>query len=122
MSPVLRNAFLQELTQARRMLATGDQTQSFLHLERAHILSQAYVGPHVQTHWLMLKLAWQQSDFSAVAGQAVRMLLGALGSAVGRYPLGNTGGSNINMFRHLPVPADLQAVLDQDRLDRFKHR
>lgn len=120
MSPVLSNAFLQELAQARHLLAVGDQTQAFLHLERAHILSQAYVGPHVQTHWLMLQLAWQQSDYGAVAGQAIRIVLGALGSAVGCYPVGNTGGSNINMFRHLPVPADLQAVLEQDRLDRFR--
>ena len=122
MSPVLSSAFLQELAKARHLMAVGDQTQAFRHLERAHILSQAYVWPHVRTHWLMLQLAWQQSDYGAVTGQAIRMLLGALGSAVGRYPLGNTGGSNINMFLHLPIPADLQAVLEQDRLDRFRRR
>ncbi|MDZ7869080.1 MAG: DUF3703 domain-containing protein [Rheinheimera sp.] len=122
MSPVLRNAFLLELAHARRLLATGDQTQAFLHLERAHILSQAHVAPHVQTHWLMLKLAWLQSDYRALAGQAIRIVLGALGSALGRYPVGNTGGSNINMFRHLPVPSDLQAVLEQDRSVCVKNR
>lgn len=114
MHPALHNAFLQELAQARQLLAAGDQAGGFLHLERAHVLSQAYVWPHALTHWLMLKLAWQQTNFIAVVGQAVRIVLGTLGSAVGVYPAGNTGGSNISMFQRLPVAPDLQALLDLD--------
>lgn len=82
------------------------------HLERAHVIGQAHVGPHVQTHWWMLKLEWQRRRLRAVAGQAVRIVLGALGSAVGVIPVGNTGGSDISMFRRLPVAPELQAVID----------
>ena len=115
MHPALHHAFSAELAKARHLLANGDTAGGFHHLERAHVLSQAYVWPHALTHWLMLKLAWQQMQLSAVAGQAVRILLGTLGSAVGVYPKGNTGGSNISMFKILPVAPDLQALLDLDK-------
>ncbi|MFN3585939.1 MAG: DUF3703 domain-containing protein [Moraxellaceae bacterium] len=78
----------------------------------AHVIGQAHVGPHVQTHWEMLKIEWQRRRLRAVAGQAVRIVLGGLGSAVGVIPVGNTGGSDISMFKRLPVAPELQAVID----------
>ena len=35
---------------------------------------------------------------SAIAGQAARIVLGAIGSAVGRVPTGNTGATSVSMF------------------------
>jgi hypothetical protein len=30
-------------------------------------------------------------------------------------PVGNTGGANVSAARPMPVPSDLQAILDADR-------
>jgi hypothetical protein len=35
-----------------------------------------------------------------------------IGSAVGVVPVGNTGGSDISMFKRLPVPPELQSIID----------
>ena len=47
-------------------------------------------------------------------GQALRIVLGAIGSAVGRVPVGNTGGSDVSMFRHMSIPPDFSAVMQRD--------
>ena len=112
MSPQLRLAFDAELAQARGLLALGDLRACFGHLERAHVLGQAHVWPHVLPHWLMFKVEVQRGHLLAAGGQLLRILLGALGSAVGLVPTGNTGGSDINMFKRLPIAADLQALID----------
>jgi Protein of unknown function (DUF3703) len=41
----------------------------------------------------------------------VRLLVAGPGSALGRYPLGNTGGANVSAMRPMPIPADLDAIL-----------
>jgi hypothetical protein len=48
----------------------------------------------------------------AVFGQAARIVLGVLGSAVGVVPLGNTGGSTASMFRRMPIEPELQRIID----------
>jgi hypothetical protein len=46
------------------------------------------------------------------------MALGALGSAVGVVPIGNTGGTNISMFKAMPVEIELQKIIDGHTLDQ----
>jgi hypothetical protein len=41
----------------------------------------------------------------------MRILLGALGSAVGSVPTGNTGGSNVSMFRRMPIDPELARIM-----------
>jgi hypothetical protein len=48
----------------------------------------------------------------AIPGQLLRIVFGALGSAVGVVPKGNTGGTNVSMFRRMPVDAELQRIID----------
>ena len=64
--------------------------------------------PHIKSHWQMLKVEIQRRRPAAVVGQCVRIVLGALGSAVGVVPVGNTGGTNISMFKRMPVARELQ--------------
>lgn len=45
----------------------------------------------------------------------LRIIGAATKTAVGWIRTGNTGGSNISPFKPLPVPADLQKVLDEAR-------
>lgn len=110
-----KEAFEQEMKIAQALYAQQNLTSAFYHLERAHILGQRHVMAHVRCHWWMLRLELRRGKRLAAAGQAIRILLGAAGSALGQVPTGNSGGSNVSMFRRMPVPSDLQAILDDKR-------
>ena len=32
----------------------------------------------------------------------------------GKYPVGNTGGADVSVFRPMPIPDDLRAALEQE--------
>jgi Protein of unknown function (DUF3703) len=112
MNAAQKNAYDHDIAEARRLTMAGDLQAAFAHLERAHVIGQNHVVPHVRVHWLMLQIEWRRSRPVAVLGQLVRIVLGALGSAVGVVPAGNTGGTNISMFKRLPVEPGLQAIID----------
>lgn len=112
MRPVQKEAFEREMSAARGFEGQGLLDDAFRHLERAHVLGQRYVLPHTRTHWRMFLIACRRGDLAASWGQAVRMVLGALGSAVGKVPVGNTGGTNISMFARLPVEPELAKLMD----------
>jgi hypothetical protein len=112
MKPKLRAAFEAELREATRAEAEGALMRAWRHLERAHILSQAYAGPHVRVHWRMLAFRWRRRDTRELVGQIARILVAAPGSWLGRAPLGNTGGANVGILTPMPIPEDLRALLD----------
>lgn len=114
MTPVLKEAFEREMDEAQRLYRDGQLDQAFKHLETAHVLGQRRVVPHVRSHWLMLKVGLHRRSAPEVFGQAVRIVLGALGSAVGVVPVGNTGGINISMFKRLPIEPDIAGILDKN--------
>jgi hypothetical protein len=114
MNPARRTAFDNEITLARGFIAAGDLASSFEHLERAHVIGQAFVVPHARAHWLMLTVELRRRRPVAAFGQIIRIVLGALGSAVGVVPVGNTGGSDVSMFRRMPVAPELQELVDGD--------
>ena len=107
-----------EVTLARALMRQGDLDGAFVHLERAHVLGQASVRWHVLVHWLMFEVAIRRYQGIAALGQAVRIVLGAIGSAVGRVPTGNTGGSEVSMFAPMPIAPELLRVMDGTDLER----
>ncbi len=107
----IRQAWRTEHDEARQARDAGDQTGEWHHLERAHILSQPLAGAHVRTHVRMLGYGVRHRDRREITGQLVRLLVAGPGSAVGRYPLGNTGGANVSAVEPMAIPGDLQAVL-----------
>jgi len=107
-----RLAFDQEIALGRDLIAAGDLDRAFRHLERAHVIGQVFVRPHAKAHWLMFTLEIRRRRLAAAFGQAVRIILGIAGSAVGVVPLGNTGGTDIGMFKRLPIAPDLQKIID----------
>lgn len=112
MNPVRRVAFDTEIALAKERISRGELETGFAHLERAHVIGQAFVGPHARSHWLMLKVEFRRKRPVAAFGQAVRIVLGVLGSAVGIVPVGNTGGSNVSMFKRMPIEPELQRIID----------
>ena len=109
----LRVAVQRELDSAQRARMHGDSARAFAHLERAHILGQRLTVLHVSTHVAMLRLGWSRRDLREVVGQITRILAAALFSRIW-VPIGNTGGANVPAMRPMPIPPDLQAILDGD--------
>jgi hypothetical protein len=109
---MLHEAWTEELTAARAARDQHDFPEEWRHLERAHVLSQPMAGLHVKTHVAMLSCAFRRRDGHEVAGQLFRLVVAAPGSWTGRYPVGNTGGSDVSAFREMPIPDDLAALLD----------
>ena len=112
MHPQLRRAYERELRQASDFAGRAQYDEALHHLERAHILGQLYVLPHTRVHWRMFLIALRRRDLLAAWGQAIRIVLGALGSAVGRVPVGNTGGTNVSMFERMPIDPELARLME----------
>ncbi|HEY5908865.1 MAG TPA: DUF3703 domain-containing protein, partial [Vicinamibacteria bacterium] len=112
MNPVQGVAFNREIAAARELIARGELAAAFPHLERAHVIGQAFVFPHATSHWLMLMVELRRRRIMAALGQTMRLLLGMLGSAVKIVPVGNTGGTDISMFKRMPVAPELQSIID----------
>jgi hypothetical protein len=111
----IRPAVDAELQASAQVESEGDATQSFRHLERAHVLGQASTVQHVRVHVQMLLWALRHRVFREARGQVLRIVGAATKTAIGWIPSGNTGGANISPFKPLPIPADLQRVLRSAR-------
>jgi hypothetical protein len=113
MNPETRAAFEHERQSAREEIAAARVEVAFVHLERAHILGQRDTLAHMESHWLMLKLAASVGQWREVAGQAIRIVSAALFSRIW-VPLGNTGRVNASALRPMPVPEDLRRLLERE--------
>ncbi|UZH55355.1 DUF3703 domain-containing protein [Salinimicrobium tongyeongense] len=106
----LKYFYLRELVQYKWAFRQGDFIHAWHHLERAHIIGQAYPYEHSYAHWLMLKFGIAVKDAKEILGQLPRLLVGGVKSFVGKIPLGNTGGANVPPLRPMPVPQDIQEL------------
>ncbi len=104
-----------ELDAASQADARGEPKGAFRHLERAHVLSQTTTVEHVRVHWRMFRWAVDHRNAGEAYGQLWRLVAAALTTRIGWPPEGNTGGTNVNGFRRMPIPPDLQRILDAAR-------
>ena len=108
----LREGWAQERTAAREARQRDDAEDEWRHLERAHVLSQPMAIAHVRTHVAMLGYGLRRRDGHEIVGQLLRVVVAAPGTWTGRYPVGNTGGANVSALKPMPIPDDLQALLN----------
>ena len=99
-----------EILKASTAYNDGAFELAFSHLERAHILGQKNTKAHLLSHWWMFKIAVKQQKFTAMLGQALRMLAALVFSKLW-VPVGNTGGTNVSAFKTMPLPDDLAKIL-----------
>lgn len=92
--------------------ASGDTESAWRALELAHVLTQAYVWPHIQNHFVMFRYAWTTRNWSELRAQIPRLLLAGPGSLTGRAPRGNPGTRRVGIFETVELPAELKNVLD----------
>jgi Protein of unknown function (DUF3703) len=104
-------AFWTAVAAARSCMSAADYHEAMRQLERAHVLGQRYVGPHLRVHRLMLQVELCRRSPSAALGQLARLFFGALGNAIGLLPTGNRGSSAVSMFREEPIPAELALLM-----------
>jgi hypothetical protein len=111
----IRPAVERELEAARVALALGDTDTAFTRLERAHVLGQSSTLLHVCVHWHMLLWGLRAHSAREVFGQALRIAGAAMKTPFGLVPSGNTGGANVSPLKPMPIPLELQAVIDAAR-------
>lgn len=90
----------------------NDLHKAWWHLERAHILGQAWPIDHTRTHWRMLLFAFRRNNLKEIIGQFSRLLVGGIKSFLGEIPVGNRGGANVPPLKPMEIPKDLKAILD----------
>ncbi len=106
-----------ELNAARFHEARGELTTAFQRLERAHVLGQASTREHVRVHAAMLGWAVRRRLAGETFGQLWRIAGAALKTPCGAVPRGNTGGTNVSGWKPMPIPADLQRLIDAARAE-----
>ena len=104
-----------EILAAYQAEAGGKPDVAFSHLERAHILGQTSTVEHVRVHWHMFLWSIRQQNIRECLGQLLRIVGASMGTAFGLVPQGNTGGTNVNPFKSLPIPPDLAALIEEAR-------
>lgn len=110
MPVALKPYYREELAQYRKALDAGHLQLAWRHLERAHVIGQAYPWEHSFAHWKMLKFGFRIKSPREITGQIPRLLVGGVKSFVGKIPVGNTGGANIPPLRPLPIEEDIQLI------------
>ena len=114
LSEQARTAFEESLADARVRLNSRNFAAAWRALERAHILGQSDAWLHFRSHASMLRCGIAELDLREAFGQVIRMALAIPSSALGRYPVGNTGRARVSLFRAMPLPAELESLLSGD--------
>ena len=107
-----------EIIAAYQADAQGKPDVAFSHLERAHILGQTSTVEHVRVHWHMFLWSIRQRNVRECLGQLLRIVGAAISTAVGLVPRGNTGGTNVNPFKSMPIPPELAALIEEARTSK----
>jgi hypothetical protein len=112
MPGALQPYYRRELEHFRQAMEQQEPTKAWQHLERAHILAQAWPREHAYVHWRMLRFGFFIQSPKENIGQIPRLLVGGVKSFVGSIPVGNTGGANVPALRPMAIPEDLAVILD----------
>lgn len=108
----LKSFVQRSLSEGWHAFRNGDVHLAWQKFSDAHIYSQPMAIEHTRVHFEMLRLALRTVNLREVTGQAIRLILAAPGSLSGRYPVGNTGRSDVNMFMPMELPSQIRNVLN----------
>jgi hypothetical protein len=112
MNKIIKNSFYKEFGRGKDFYRKELYVKAFSCFERAHIIGQKYVIPHTLSHIWMLRIGLRTRNLHEIFGQLLRIPAGILGSAIGFVPVGNTGGANVKALKTMPIPEDLQEILN----------
>ena len=106
----LKPYFYREMEWFEISLKEKSLQQAWFHLERAHILGQAYPWQHSYVHWKMLLFGIRIKSTKEVIGQIPQLLMGGVKSFVGKIPVGNTGGANVPPLKPMTIPDEIMDI------------
>lgn len=106
----LKPFYLAELNAYKCEVQKNNLHKAWQHLERAHVIGQAYPYEHSYVHWKMLLFGIKIKSTKEVVGQIPRLVFGGIKSFVGTIPVGNTGGANVPSLRPLPISEEIQNI------------
>ena len=110
----LAEAFSLELREGEAALRRGELEVAYTRFERAHILGQMKTRSHIKSHVAFLRWAMNARDYREALGQLGRIL--AAGFLTWLWvPRGNTGGARVSAVRAMPIPPDLQVLMEKSR-------
>lgn len=109
----IKSAFEVELRKAKAAEQGGQLEVAWSHLARAHILGQLSLPLHLRAHLCMLGVAWRDRNSAEILGQTARLFMTFLGHLSGRLPIGNSGRSNVSMFKPMDIPEDLRSLIQK---------
>jgi hypothetical protein len=113
MPATLRPYFDKELRAYYAALQENKLQQAWRHLEKAHVIGQAYPFQHSYVHWKMLQFGIKIKSLKEVTGQIPRLLIGGVKSFVGKIPVGNTGGANIPPLKSLTIDREIVEIFQK---------
>ena len=113
MPATLRPFFDGELKAYYAALQENKLQQAWRHLEKAHVIGQAYPFQHSYVHWKMLQFGIKIKSLKEVTGQIPRLLIGGVKSFVGKIPVGNTGGANIPPLKSLTIDREIVEIFQK---------
>lgn len=102
-----------EIDLANNYYDGGEKTLAFYHLERAHVLAQQSPWQHFRAHGHMFWWAARTFAVKELLGQTLRLFGAATQGITGYYPPGNTGGADISPYKELPIPHELNELIDR---------
>ncbi len=115
MKDKVKEVYWIEISKGKILFQKHDFSNAFKHFERSHILGQSNPLYHSYSHFCMLKVGLARKDLKEIYGQLFRIVGGFLGSLIGFYPHGNTGGSNVSAFKKMEIPDDLLKILNEKK-------
>lgn len=114
----LKPFFLAELKEYKSEMQKDNLQKAWQHLEKAHVIGQAYPYEHSYVHWKMLLFGIHIKNGKEILGQIPRLIFGGVKSFVGTIPVGNTGGANVPPLRPLPISEEIQVIFEKAGVKR----
>lgn len=106
----LRRAFDARLIAGDEALRAGRAEEAMAQFEAAHILGQAWTGPHVRSHVAILRWAHHERRPREFLGQVTRIVAAALFTWLW-VPRGNPGSTRVGALARRRVPDELATLL-----------
>lgn len=106
----LKPYFDEEMRKYRAQYSSGQLSESWNHLERAHIIGQRYPFAHSYVHWKMFQFGIKIKNTREIFGQLPRLIFGGVKSFVGVVPVGNPGNSNVSPVQPFAIDASIQKI------------
>ena len=113
----LKTHFDNELNEFETNYQSGNLSNAWNHLERAHVIGQRYPFAHTLVHWKMLLFGVRIKSIKEIIGQIPRLIFGGIKSFVGKVPVGNPGGANVPALKSFPIAEDIHDIFQKAELN-----